>query len=116
MLGALADPRSRRWVRHRLVAPLAVAVCAVLAGARSYVAIAEWTADLTPTVRRRLDLGRRVPSESTIRWVLQRVDAEQLDRLVSTWLAARAPVAVSDALRCFASILTVVEKCQALRS
>ena len=42
VLGALADPRSRRWVRHRLVALLAVAVCAVLAGARSYVAIAEW--------------------------------------------------------------------------
>ena len=42
-------------------------------------------------MRRRLDLGRRVPSESTIRRVLQRVDAEHLDRLVSTWLAARAP-------------------------
>jgi len=35
VLGALADPRSRRGVRHRLVALLAIAVCAVLAGARS---------------------------------------------------------------------------------
>lgn len=47
--------------------------------------------DLTPTVRRRLGLGRRAPCESTIRWLLQRVDAGQLDRVVSAWLAARTP-------------------------
>jgi len=90
-LGALVDPRGRRGVRHRLVSLIGVAVCAVLAGARSYVSIAEWTADLTPTVRARLKLGRRVPSESTIRRVLQRVDAQQLDQLVSGWLVARTP-------------------------
>jgi len=33
-----------------------------------------------------------VPSESTIRRTLQRVDAQQLDQLVSGWLAARTPV------------------------
>ncbi len=66
-----------------------VAVCAVLAGARSYITIAEWARDLTPTVRVRLGLGRRPPCESTIRRVLQAVDADELDRVVSTWLAAR---------------------------
>lgn len=45
------------------------------------------------TVRRRLELGRRVPSESTIRRVLQRVDAELLDRLVSAWLVGQTPTA-----------------------
>ncbi len=73
---------------------LALAVCAVLTGARSYVAIAEWTLDLTPAVRLRLGLGPRVPSESTIRRVLQLIDAERLDTAVSAWLAARTlPVA-----------------------
>ncbi len=70
VLEALIDPRARRGVRHRLVSLLGVAVCAVLGGARCYVAVAEWTADLPVTVRRRLELGRRVPSESTIRRVL----------------------------------------------
>jgi hypothetical protein len=48
VLARVADPRKPRGVRHRLsaVVGLAVcAVCAVLAGARSYVAIAEWAAD-----------------------------------------------------------------------
>jgi hypothetical protein len=35
-LRAVTDPRCRRGVRHQLVAVLGVAVCAVLAGARSY--------------------------------------------------------------------------------
>jgi hypothetical protein len=40
-LANVPDPRSRRGIRHRLVTVLALAVCAVLAGARSYIAIAE---------------------------------------------------------------------------
>ncbi len=39
------DPRRRRGVRHGLVPVLAAAACAVLAGTRSYLAIAEWAAD-----------------------------------------------------------------------
>jgi predicted transposase YbfD/YdcC len=92
VLAAVADPRARRGVRHRCGVVLGLAVCAVLAGARSYVAIADWTCDLTPAVRLRLGLGRRVPCESTIRRVLQRVDAQALDTAVSAWLAARSPV------------------------
>ncbi|MHB1615014.1 MAG: transposase family protein [Actinomycetes bacterium] len=56
----------------------------VLAGARSYVAIAEWASDLTPAVRLRWGLGRGVACESTIRRLLQRVDAEPLDKAVSS--------------------------------
>ncbi len=89
VLVAVVDPRSRRGVRHGCGAVLGIAVCAVLAGAKSYLAIAEWAHDLTPTVRARLGIGRRAPSESTIRRVLQRVDAEQLDRAVCAWLAAQ---------------------------
>lgn len=84
VLSTVVDPRSRRGVRHRCGAVLGVAVCAVLAGAKSYLAIVEWAHDLTPMGRVRLGLGRRPPSESTIRRVLQRVDAEQLDQAVCT--------------------------------
>jgi hypothetical protein len=45
VLAAVADPRAQRGVRHRLAVILALAVCAVLAGARSFTAIAEWAAD-----------------------------------------------------------------------
>lgn len=88
-LRVMRDPRARRGRRHDVGAVLGVAVCAVLAGARSYVAIAEWSRDLTPAVRARLGLGRRAPCESTIRRLLQAVDAAELDQVVSSWLAAR---------------------------
>ncbi len=71
LLAALAgvpDPRARRGVRHGLVAVLAIGVCGVLAGARTFTAIAEWAQDLTGAVRTRLGLGRRpAPRESTTR-------------------------------------------------
>jgi predicted transposase YbfD/YdcC len=89
-LAEVPDPRKARGVRHRLVTVLAAAVCAVLAGARSYVAIAEWAHDLPVSVRLRLGIGRRAPSESTFRRVLRCVDAQALDQIVSGWLAERA--------------------------
>jgi hypothetical protein len=45
VLARVADPRHRRGVRHRLAVIMGLAVCAVLAGARSFTAIAEWAAD-----------------------------------------------------------------------
>jgi predicted transposase YbfD/YdcC len=92
-LVAVPDPRKTRGRRHRLVTVLAVSVCAVLAGARSYVAIAEWANDLPVSVRLRLGIGRRAPSESTIRRILQAVDLDSLDAALSSWLSSRVPPA-----------------------
>ena len=91
-LATVPDPRARRGIRHRLVTVLALAVCAVLTGARSYVAIAEWAHDLPLGARVRLGLTvrRATPSESAIRRILQKVDPEALDQAVSDWLIARA--------------------------
>jgi hypothetical protein len=58
-LSRVPDLRHSRGVRHRLVTVLAAAVCAVLAGTRSYVRIAEWADDLPVSVRLRLGIGRR---------------------------------------------------------
>jgi hypothetical protein len=62
----VADPRARRGIRHGLVVVLTVAVCAVIAGARSFVAVAEWVADLPEEVSAVLGTDRRYPS-ATIR-------------------------------------------------
>jgi hypothetical protein len=48
--GRVPDPRKRRGVRHRLPVVLTLAACAVLAGARSFTAIGEWSADAGGTV------------------------------------------------------------------
>jgi len=90
-LSAVADPRKSRGVRHRFISILALGACAVLSGARSFIAIAEWAMDLTPLLRAKLGIGRVPPCESTIRRVLQRVDPDVLDEAVSAWLAACSP-------------------------
>jgi predicted transposase YbfD/YdcC len=92
VLAGVADPRARRGVRHQLVTILAVSICAVTAGARSLVAIAEWAADLPVDIAEALALGRRPPCESTIRRVLGRLDGDGLDLALSTWIDARLPV------------------------
>src|SRR5947207_8710254 len=64
-LSAVPDPRSPHGVRYPLTGLLAVAVCAVLAGASSVTAIADWLHDLDDIARARLGLIRVVPATTT---------------------------------------------------
>jgi DDE_Tnp_1-associated/Transposase DDE domain len=89
MLARVTDPRHRRGVRYRLAVILGLAVCAVLAGARSFTAIAEWAADADQDTLRRLGLTGTVPSESTFRRTLQRLDADAFDELAGRRAARR---------------------------
>ena len=83
VLAGVADPRRRRGVRHRLLVILGLAVCAVLGGARSFTAIAEWAADADHETLARLGVTGAVPSESTFRRTLQRLDADAFDDLAA---------------------------------
>ena len=89
-LEAVPDPRARRGRRYRLPSLIAVALCAVSAGARSFYAIADWAAGVPRQVLQRCGIRFRVPSEATIRQVFGRVDGDALDRVLGRHLAARA--------------------------
>jgi predicted transposase YbfD/YdcC len=88
-LATVTDPRARRGVRHGLVAVLAVAVCAVVAGARSYAAIAQWATDLDAGQRAALGFGSRAPDGVTIWRVLTTVDPAGLDKALGDWVGAQ---------------------------
>lgn len=88
-LSTVTDPRKRRGVRHGLVTLLSVAVCAVAAGARSFVAIAEWAADLPLDTAAALGISAATPSESAIRRVVQRLDPDRFDTAISAWIQQR---------------------------
>jgi predicted transposase YbfD/YdcC len=97
-LAQIPDPRQRRGRRHALAAVLAVAVAAVLAGARSLAAIGEWAADAPQPVLAALGVRRdvlrgayRPPGEATVRRVLARVDPDVLDGVIGRWLADQQP-------------------------
>jgi DDE_Tnp_1-associated len=90
-------PPSCPWPPHPLVAILGLAAAAVLAGARSIAAIAEWAADAPQPIR--VALGARrdapghctVPAEATIRRTLTCLDADVLAAAIGAWLAGRDP-------------------------
>ena len=44
-LERLKDPRKPRGIRHNVTSTLAVDICAILSGSRSFVAIGEWAGD-----------------------------------------------------------------------
>ncbi|MGN9821705.1 transposase family protein [Streptomyces sp. SD11] len=64
LLARIPDPRRRRGVRHLVGALIAVAVCAVVAGARGFTAIGEWARDAGGAALERLGFERGGADES----------------------------------------------------
>jgi predicted transposase YbfD/YdcC len=79
---------------HLVTVVVTAAVCAVVAGYRSYTAIAEWVADVPATTALALGIDPdRRPSEAMIRRLLQALDPDLLTTAISGWFAARSAVA-----------------------
>lgn len=86
------DPRRPQGRRHYVHVVLAVAAGAVLCGMRGYKAIADWAEALSPRARDRFGcrFSRKknsIPSESTIRNVIIRVNPVELDQALQAWNA-----------------------------
>lgn len=87
ILCAVPDPREARGVRYKIQGILATALCAVLAGARSITAMAEWAAEQSPQTLRRLGSKYgRPPSERTYRRIFAVIDVKELDRCTGGWM------------------------------
>jgi hypothetical protein len=86
----IPDPRRSQGQRHRLSTVLAIAAGACLCGMQGYLAIWDWAASLGQKARARFRCRYEngcyiVPSLSTIRDVLIRVDPAALDRAIQQW-------------------------------
>ncbi|MCK5348011.1 MAG: DUF4338 domain-containing protein [Desulfobacula sp.] len=86
----ITDPRRAQGRMHRIEVVLSMAAAAILCGMCGYKAIADWIKDLSPKARLRFGCRSRnkkfiIPSESTIRHVLMRVDPEELDLALQEW-------------------------------
>lgn len=93
-LREIPDPRKTKGIRHRYLSVLAVAICAVISGAKSYIAIAQWAKNSTQNMRKRLGCRRdlktgkySVPSEPTLRRVLQETESELVDKVLGKWFS-----------------------------
>jgi len=88
----IKDPRREQGQRHRIHVVLAIAAGAILCGMRGYKAISDWAQALSPRMRERFGCrfqkGKRiVPSESTIRDILIRIEPLELDQALQKWNA-----------------------------
>ena len=95
----LDDSRDQRWIEHPAAAVLTLCAAAVVAGMRSFTAIAGWVADTPPRLIDRLyqRCGKPAltPSKTTIWQVLTHADAATADAAVGAWLAARADIDIT---------------------
>ncbi|MEO5334962.1 MAG: ISAs1 family transposase [Magnetococcus sp. YQC-5] len=92
-LTTIPECRKRMGLRHPLQSVLLIAICAILGGSRSYLAISQWAKRSSQAMRRRFrcrlnDATNRfeAPSEPTIRRVLREVDAQAVDDVLGQWL------------------------------
>src|SRR3954468_4940205 len=84
-LRTVPDPRRRRGRRHGLQSVLLLALQAVMAGASSWVAIAQWAA----TVPQALGVCGAPPSAATFRRVLAAVDITAVEAALTVWVTGR---------------------------
>jgi DDE_Tnp_1-associated/Transposase DDE domain len=91
-LEAVPDPRRRRGRRHPLQSVLYLALGAVLAGADSWAAIADWAAVTDHDVA-----GGRSPHASTFRRLLGQVEATALEAALTGWVLGRRDTAAAEA-------------------
>lgn len=88
-LAAMPDPRSRHGRRHPLPAVLALATVAMLCGARSLYAIAQWGREQPPEVVRALGFTRqRTPGVATLHRVFKALDVDLFERVLAQWAQA----------------------------
>jgi len=86
----IPDPRRAQGRRHPLSTVLAIAAGATLCGMQGYLAISDWAKSLGQKARQRFCCRYQnkryiVPSLSTIRDVLIRVEPVHLDRALQRW-------------------------------
>lgn len=83
---SVPDPRSRHGRRHPLRAVLAMSVCAMLSGARSLYAIAQWGRAQDEQTVKALGFSRAsTPAVSSLHELFKRLDVEAFERAVAGW-------------------------------
>lgn len=84
-LAAVPDPRSRRGRRHPLTAILGLVCCAIMCGAKSYAAIAQWGHDQDIALMHQLGFTRKPPKLGGIRKVLMALSPKAFEDALTRW-------------------------------
>jgi DDE family transposase len=92
LLNEVPDPRSRHGRRHPLPAILALAVVAMLGGAKGYQAIAQFGREKGFALAHALGFTRgKTPTKSTFSVLFRMLDVAAFEQVLSRWIGARVP-------------------------
>ena len=87
----LPDPRCAGRTRHRFLDMLVIAVCAVVAGAETWVDIANYGRMKHVWLASFLEVAHGIPSHDTFRRVFSLVDPQGFERCFRQWAATVGP-------------------------
>jgi predicted transposase YbfD/YdcC len=90
--GALRDPRLDRTKAHALSNILVLAICAIIAGANDWEAVAEFGRSKQAWFATFLDLPNGIPSHDTFWRVFGALDPEQFQTCFLNWMRAVSPL------------------------
>ena len=82
----LSDPRVERTKHHLLIDIVTIAICAVICGADSWVAIETYGKAKQQWLQQFLELANGIPSHDTFARVFARIDPQQLQKCFSSWI------------------------------
>ena len=84
---SLTDPR-RKKVTYPLINILTIALCASIAGADEFVAMANWARLHKEWLAQFLDLSAGIPSHDRLNMIFRQLNPAELERCLLSWLAA----------------------------
>ncbi len=90
---SLTDPR-RGKVTYPLINIVAIAVCATIAGADDFVAIADWARQKKDWLAEFLDLSSGIPSHDRFNAIFRALKPEQFERCLVAWITELHKVVV----------------------
>ena len=90
MLSEVPDPRNPHGTRYKIGEILALAVCAMLCGARSLYAIAQWGRDHRGDVTAALGFKGITPCVATLHLLFKRLDRDKLESVLGEYFGQQA--------------------------
>jgi hypothetical protein len=84
-LTKIPDPRGAKGQRHPLPAMLTVSCAAILCGARSFAAIAQWARCQDLSLLHRLGFKRRPPCEGAFNYLFRLLDLAAFESALRDW-------------------------------
>jgi predicted transposase YbfD/YdcC len=85
VFAAIPDFRKPRGKRHPLTAIFALACCAMLCGARSYSAMAEWGRNYGTRIAQALGFTHATPCAATLHTIFRHVDRDEFESHLGAW-------------------------------